>query len=165
MTEGRVVAYEAPYIVDDTHAANDLRLPDQVQTMVSEGRRSEAVKAFLRVVGAPAPVVALMPLMPAWKLMTGIAHTLPYDLSLVVGRQQGQPIPAGAYDGLTAPTLVIAGGKSPTYMRNAQAALAAAIPGARLVTLPGQTHMIKPKALAPVVADFLQSATRAPEPR
>jgi pimeloyl-ACP methyl ester carboxylesterase len=155
MTTGHVVAYEAPFIVDDTRAANDLELPDQVQAMVTEGRRSEAVKTFLRVVGAPAPMIALMPLTPPWKLMTGIAHTLPYDLSLVVPRQQGQPLPVDAYEGLTAPTLIIAGGKSPTYMRNAQAAIAAAIPGARLTTLPGQTHMIKPKAVAPVVAEFL----------
>jgi pimeloyl-ACP methyl ester carboxylesterase len=87
--------------------------------------------------------------------MTGIAHTLPYDLSLVVARQQGQALPVDAYEGLSAPTLIIAGGKSPIYMRNAQAAIAAAIPGARLTTLPGQTHMIKPKAVAPVVAEFL----------
>lgn len=157
MAEGRVVAYEAPFIVDDTHPANDPGLPGRVQALVDGGRRSEAVKTFLRVVGAPAPVVALMPLMPTWKRMTEVAHTLPYDLSLVVGRQQGQPLPAGAYEGVSATTLVIAGGKSPAYMRNAQAAIAAAVPGARLMTLPGQTHMIKPKAVAPVVADFLDA--------
>ena len=34
-------------------------------------------------------------------------------------------------------------------MRNAQAAIADAVPDARLTTLPGQTHMIKPKVVAP----------------
>ncbi|MCW2811328.1 MAG: putative hydrolase [Friedmanniella sp.] len=157
LVEGRVVAYEAPFIVDGSHAPNDPQLPEKVRALVEGGRRGEAVKTFLRVVGAPAPMVALMPLMPPWKRMTAVAHTLAYDLSLVVGRQQGQPLPAGAYAGVTAPTLVIAGGKSPAYMRNAQAAIAAAVPGARLLTLAGQTHMIKPKALAPVVAEFLLS--------
>jgi pimeloyl-ACP methyl ester carboxylesterase len=123
--------------------------------MVTAGRRGQAVKTFLRVVGAPAPMVALMPLTPPWKQMTAVAHTLPYDLSLVVDRQQGQPLPSGAYDGVTVPTLVIAGGKSPAYMQNAQAAIAAAVPGAELLTLPGQTHMIKAKPLAPVIAEFL----------
>lgn len=158
ITTGRLVAYEAPFIVDDTHTGNDPGLPEQVQAMVADGRRSEAVKTFLRVVGAPAAMIALMPLTPPWKLMTGIAHTLPYDLSMVIGRQQGQPLPAGAYDGLSAPTLIVAGGKSPAYLRNAQAAIAAAVPGAQLITLPGQTHMIKPKAVAPVIADFLTQA-------
>lgn len=74
MTAGRLVAYEAPFVLDDTHAANHPELPEQVQAMVSEGRRSEAVKTFLRVVGAPAPMIALMPLTPPWRLMTG-SHT------------------------------------------------------------------------------------------
>jgi hypothetical protein len=52
--------------------------------------------------------------------------------------------------------VVIAGGKSPTWMRNGQGAIAAALPRGRLETLPGQTHMIKPKAIAPVLAAFLR---------
>jgi len=56
---------------------------------------------------------------------------------------------------VTAPTLVIAGAKSPTYMRNAQAAIAEGVPDARLEVLPGQTHMIKPKAVASVLVAHL----------
>jgi pimeloyl-ACP methyl ester carboxylesterase len=152
----RLVCYESPAILDDSRAANDPQLPEQVGAMVERGRRGDAVKTFLRTVGAPAPVVLLMPLLPAWRSMTAVAHTLPYDLSLVVPNQQGRPLPAGYYDAVRCPTLVLAGGKSPAYMRNAQAAIAAAVPGARLETLPGQTHMVKAKAVAPVVERFLQ---------
>ena len=70
-------------------------------------------------------------------------------------RQQGEPLPAGYYDDVAPATLVIAGGKSPEYMRNAQAAIAAAARTRRLETLPGQTHMIKAAAVAPVVRSFL----------
>jgi hypothetical protein len=154
---GRLVVYESPFVVDDTRPANDLRLPERVQTMVEEGRRGDAVRTFLRTVGVPAPVVVLMRLLPAWKQMTGVAHTLPYDLSMVVALQQGRPLPAGYYDGVAAETLVIAGGRSPAWMRNAQAAVAEAVPLARLETLAGQTHMVKPKAVAPVVAAFLSA--------
>ena len=124
--------------------------------LVAQGRRADAVRTFMRTVGVPAPVVLLMPLMPAWKRMTAVAHTLPYDLSIVIGHQQGQPLPVGYYAQVTSETLVIAGGKSPTYMRNAQAAIARAVPHARLETLPGQTHMIKPKVVAPVLTAFLR---------
>lgn len=151
----RLAVYEAPFIVDDSHPANDVRLPERVQEMVENGQRAEAVRTFLRVVGVPAPFLALMRFMPAWKQMTGIAHTLPYDLSIVVPRQQGHPLPDGYYDEITVETLVLAGGKSPAYMRNAQAAIAAAVPRGRLVTLPGQTHMVKAKVTAPVLAEFL----------
>jgi pimeloyl-ACP methyl ester carboxylesterase len=126
-----------------------------MRSMVERGRRSEAVKTFLRTVGAPAAMVAVMRLTPVWKRLTGVAHTLPYDLALVIDLQQGRPIPDGTYDAVAQPTLVIAGGKSPAYLRNAQVAVAEAVPDARLETLPGQTHMIRAKATAPVVAAHL----------
>jgi hypothetical protein len=151
----RLVVYEAPFILDDTHPANDPRLPEQVQALVDAGRRGEAVKTFMRTVGVPGPFITMMRLMPAWRKMTGIAHTLPYDLSLVVPHAQGVPLPGGYYDDVEQDTLVLAGGKSPAYMRNAQEAIAGAVPRGRLETLPGQTHMIKPKAVAPVVTAFL----------
>jgi pimeloyl-ACP methyl ester carboxylesterase len=152
----RLAVYESPAIVDGTRPPNDPRLPESVAALVAQGRRPEAVRTFLRTVGVPAPVVGLMRFLPAWKQMTAVAHTLPYDLALVIGQQQGRPLPAGCYDAVTSPTLVLAGGKSPTYMRNAQAAIADAVPGARLETLPGQTHMIKAKVVAPVLAAFLE---------
>jgi pimeloyl-ACP methyl ester carboxylesterase len=152
----RLAVYESPFIVDHTHPANDPRLPEHVAEMVEEGRRADAVRTFLRTVGMPAPFLWLMRFLPAWKQMTAVAHTLPYDLTLVVGHQQGRPLPDGYYDDVAVDTLVMAGGKSPAYMRNAQAAIAAAVPRARLETLPGQTHMVKAKVVAPVVADFLR---------
>lgn len=152
----KLVLYEAPFIVDDTHPANDPRLPERLQRLVEEGRRGEAVATFLRTVGVPAPFVLLMRVMPAWRKMTATAHTLPYDLSIVVDQQQGRPLPPG-YANVEADTLVLAGGKSPEYMRNAQGAVAAAVPRARLEVLPGQTHMVRAKAVAPVVTDFLRS--------
>ncbi len=153
----RLVVYEAPFIVDDTHPANDPGLPEQVQQMVEAGRRGAAVSTFLRVVGVPAPVTWLMRLMPAWRKMTATAHTLPYDLAIVVEHQQGEPLPPGYYAHVAADTLVVAGGKSPAYLRNAQAAIADAVPGARLEVLPGQTHMVRAQVLAPVVTRFLRS--------
>jgi pimeloyl-ACP methyl ester carboxylesterase len=151
----RLAVYELPFIVDDTHPSNDPQLPRRVEVLVAEGRRGDAVKTFMRTVGAPGPMIAMMRLMPVWKKLTGVAHTLPYDLSLVIEHEQGRPLPDGYYDAVSAETLVIAGGKSPEYMRNAQAAIAEAVPNARLEVLSGQTHMIKAKVVAPVLAEFL----------
>jgi pimeloyl-ACP methyl ester carboxylesterase len=153
----RLAVYEAPFIVDDTHAPNDPDLPAQLQAMVDDGRRGDAVRTFMKVVGAPAPMIAVMRLFPVWKQLTKVAHTLPYDLSIVVPFEQGKPLPAGYYAEVKPETLVIAGGKSPEYMRNAQAAIAEQLPHGRLLTLPGQTHMIKAKATAPVLIDHFRS--------
>jgi pimeloyl-ACP methyl ester carboxylesterase len=151
----RLALYEAPFIVDDTHAPNDPELPARLRALVEQGRRGDAVRLFLRTVGAPGPMIALMRLMPVWKKLTGVAHTLPHDLTIVIDHEQGRPLPEGLYDAVAAPTLVIAGGKSPDYLRNAQAAVAEAVPDGRLETLPGQTHMIKAKVTAPVVVAHL----------
>ncbi|HLN78034.1 MAG TPA: alpha/beta hydrolase [Nocardioidaceae bacterium] len=151
----RIAVYEAPFIVDDARSAIDPHLPQRMQAMVDDGHRGEAVRTFLRTVGVPAPFIALMRFMPSWKQLTAVAHTLPYDLSIVIDHQQGRPLPAGYYDAVRSETIVVAGGKSPVYMRNAQAAIAAGVPHARLETLAGQTHMVKPKVLAPVLASFL----------
>lgn len=135
----RLVIYEAPFVVDGTPDANDPRMPERTKELVDAGRRGDAVRLFRRTVGMPSAMVPLMRLMPPWKKMTGIAHTLPSDLSIVIGHQQGRPLPAGYYDAVVPETLVMAGGKSPAYMQNAQAAIATAVPHARLQTLAGQT--------------------------
>src|SRR4051795_239041 len=151
----RLAVYEAPDILDDTHAPNAPDLPEQVQALVDAGHRGAAVALFMKTVGAPGPMVAVMRLLPVWRKLTSVAHTLPYDLRLVIDHQQGRPLPEGVYDAVGQPTLVIAGGKSPQYMKNAEAAVASALSHGRLETLPGQTHMIKAKVTAPVVAAHL----------
>lgn len=149
----KLALYEAPFILDDTRPPNAQDLPEQIESLVAADRRSDAVKLFMRTVGVPAPMLAMMPIFPVWKGMTNVAHTIAYDFRIVVPFEQGQPLPAGYYAGVSPEAIVIAGGKSPTYMRNAQAAIADQLPSGRLVTLKGQTHMVKAKATAPVLVE------------
>jgi len=149
----RLAVFEAPFVVDDEKPPTAPDFPQQLQAMVDADRRGDAVKAFMCLVGAPAPMVAIMRLTPVWKTMKRVAHTLPYDLSIVTKFEQGQPLPTAYYDAISTPTLVLAGGKSPAWMRNAQTAISDAVPGSRLETLPGQTHMLKPKAVVEVLAE------------
>jgi pimeloyl-ACP methyl ester carboxylesterase len=151
----RIAVYEAPFIVDDTHDPNDPALGDRTRELVEAGRNGDAVRLFMKTVGAPGVMVGVMRLLPVWRKLTAVAPTLPHDYRIVLDRQQGQPLPEHAYDAVSQPTLVITGGKSPTYMKNSQAAIVAALPDGRLEELPGQTHMIKAKVTAPIVASHL----------
>jgi pimeloyl-ACP methyl ester carboxylesterase len=151
---GKVALYEPPFLVADTHAPNDAHLGARTQQLVDEGRRGDAVKLFLRTVGVPAPARAMMRLLPVWKRLCAVAHTLPHDYALVLGHQQGKPLPDDYLSGVTTPALVIVGGKSPLYMKNAQAAVAAALPNGTLTELPGETHMVRGKATVPVLREF-----------
>jgi len=40
-------------------------------------------------------VLTMLRLMPtAWKALTAVAHTLPYDAAIMGGYQEGRPLPA-----------------------------------------------------------------------
>ena len=149
----KLALYEAPFIVDDSRPTTE-RDWVRIAGAVAANRRSEAVKLFLKLVGVPAFFIAVMPLMPMWSKLIAIAHTLPYDGAIVGDNQRGKPLPTGRWASVTVPALVIDGGKSPAWMRHGNRSLASILPNARYQTLEGQTHMLKPKAHAPILVEF-----------
>jgi pimeloyl-ACP methyl ester carboxylesterase len=150
----RLVAYEAPFIVDDSRAPIPAGYAAELDALLAAGRRGDAVRLFMRQVGLPRILVALMRLMPAWGKLKGVAHTLPYDAATLRGLQAGEPLPADRFSAVTTPTLALVGGKSPAWLHHGMRALAEVLPNAQLRVLEGQTHMVKAKALAPVLVDF-----------
>ncbi len=154
----RLALYEAPYVIDHTHEPLPPTFIADTKSLVANNRRSEAVKKFMRYVGTPSFMVLIMPLLPFWKKLTAIAHTLPNDLEIIAPHHNGHPFPEGKWSSVTVPTLVMAGGKSPAYMQNAMKAWAKALPNAEHQTLDGQTHMVKQTVLAPALIDFFALA-------
>lgn len=151
----RLAVYEAPFVVDGTRKPVPDDFLAQFQRLVAADERSKALRLFMITgVGAPPVAVHLMRLMPVWRKLKAVAPTLPYDMQILDGCQVGRPLPAGRWDAIAVPTLVMDGGKSPQWMRNGARALAAAVPAAEYRTLEGQTHMLKPEAVAPVLTEF-----------
>ncbi len=148
----RLAVYEPPFILDSSHPADDPGFTDRLRDLVARGRRTRAVQAFLRLLGVPAPVVLVMPLLPVWKKLTASADTLPHDFEIVSPYRRGLPLGDGHYAGITVPTLLIAGGKSPQYMQQAPVHIAAQIHDATTAILPGQTHEVDAAVIAPVLA-------------
>jgi pimeloyl-ACP methyl ester carboxylesterase len=151
----KLALYEAPFIVDDSRSTTE-RDWMRIAEAVSAGRRSEAVKTFLKSVGVPALFIAVMPLMPMWSKLKAVAHTLPYDGAIMGDSQKGKPLPAGRWASVTVPALVTDGGKSPAWMHQGNRSLASVLPNARYQTLEGQTHMLQPKAHAPILVEFFK---------
>jgi pimeloyl-ACP methyl ester carboxylesterase len=151
----KLALYEAPLIVDDCRSMTE---DDWVRigAAVAADRRSDAVKLFLKSVGVPGFFIALMRLLPMWSKLKAVAHTLPYDGAIVKDNQRGKPLPASQWASVTVPALVMDGGKSPVWMRNANRSLASVLPNAQYRTLEGQTHMLKPKAHAPMLVEFFK---------
>lgn len=152
----KLALFEAPFFVDDTRAPLPSDFIPRLDQAVAADQRGEAVTMFMKLVGVPAFFIAVMRFMPPWKKLKGIAHTLPYDMRIVSEHQWGKPLPRRRWAGATMPAMVIDGGKSPQWMRNATRELAGVLPNARYETLPGQTHMVQAKVLAPVLVKFFE---------
>jgi pimeloyl-ACP methyl ester carboxylesterase len=156
-----VAGYEAPLIADRSRptTAEDWT---RIREAIAAGRRGAAVQLFLRSVGVPAPVLAVMRLLPLWSKLKAIAHTLPYDGAIIEPHQHGTPPQRAEWSAVTIPALVVAGGSSPDWMRNGNRALADALPNGRYETLPGQTHNLRPAAHVGILTEFGRGAA---EPR
>jgi pimeloyl-ACP methyl ester carboxylesterase len=126
-------------------------LPEQLDALARAGKRSEAAELFLtRGVGVPAPGVERIKASPAWPSLTALAHTLRYDATLT--RDPHGVLALGAR--VEVPTLLVTGEKSEAWMRAGVERLANAIPGARYVSLAGQTHDVQAEPLAELLFDF-----------
>ncbi|GLZ44467.1 alpha/beta hydrolase [Actinomycetospora sp. NBRC 106375] len=150
---GRVVAHEAPWRVGGADADGRRDLAVATMTALREGRDDDAAAAFLGgfPAAAPAPVERLRTT-PFWAGTVALAPSLPHDVALVTR----DVLPAARLAGLSVPLLALDGAASPAWVRDAIAALAAAVPGAEHRTMPGQEHFVVPAVLAPVVAEYLE---------
>jgi pimeloyl-ACP methyl ester carboxylesterase len=140
-----LAVYEPPYGAGATAEFAD--------ELAASGRESEAASRFLLATGTPAEMLRQMQAVPYWAQMSAFAATLPYDVRLA-----SAGIPADGLSGISVPVLAVAGGASPDWARDAATAISAAVPGARSLVLPGQTHGVAQDALVPVLTEFFLGA-------
>lgn len=151
----KLALYEAPFVLDDSRDPVPEDYLDELQNLLKADKRSAAVKHFMKKgVGLPSVIVFFMPLMPAWSTLKSLAHTLPYDGLIVDDFVNGKPLPPNRWNSINIPTMVIDGEKSQTWMHNGMRSLAQHLPNARYHTLEGQSHIVKPEALAPALTGF-----------
>jgi pimeloyl-ACP methyl ester carboxylesterase len=147
----RVALYEPPFIAEGSRGAE----PDHVaalRVLLSGGRRGAAVKYFMAdMVRVPKPVVFMMQLMlPVWSKLKAVAHTLPYDATIM----GNWSVPTERAAQVHVPALVMHGGKTDARLSRAAVALSAALPNAETRVLAGQDHNVAAGALAPVLREF-----------
>lgn len=147
----RLALYEPPFITDNSRTPTPDDFIPRLNEMIAENRRGDAVRYFMKLVGMPLIMVHAMRFFPGWRKLKAVSHTLSNDLAIVFEHQKGRPLPGDRWISASMPTTVLAGGSSPEWMRNSMKALADVLPNASLKTLEGQTHMVKPIVLAPVV--------------
>lgn len=145
-----LAVYEPPYTPSASGLQYKACCTSRLHRLLTTGDRAGAVELFLSVTGVPADMIARMRRAPLWSDLVAMAHTLAYDDALL----GNGAIPAARFASVTARTLVICGGSSPTPARQSTRALAETLPRARHRTLTGQTRELAPQAMAPVLAEF-----------
>jgi pimeloyl-ACP methyl ester carboxylesterase len=73
----------------------------------------------------------------AWRARVAAAHTLVRELLA----EEAYRFDARRFASFQVPTLILAGGDSPAFLRQSCELAAAALPGSRIVTMPGQRHI------------------------
>ena len=148
----KLALYEPPFIVDGSRPPLPQDFATQLKELASSGRRGDAAELFMtKAAEVPVEVVAQMRQAPFWPGVEAVAHTLIYDTTIM---GDNNALPTERVASVAVPTLVIDGGASPVWMRNAAQAVAEALPNAQHRTLEGQTHNVAPDALAPVLEEF-----------
>ncbi|MEZ3180261.1 alpha/beta hydrolase [Streptomyces pimonensis] len=147
-----VAVYETPYAMSSDALEERARYTERLTAALAEGRRGDAVELFLRLTGLGEDVIQGARQSPMWAGMESIAPSLAYD-DAVMGDGS---VPRGLLASVRVPVLSIAGDASPAWMREAARAIAQSVPRGTCRTLGGQTHMVEPDVLAPVLAEFFR---------
>lgn len=146
-----VAAYEPPYVDDGGENGGALH-QTRLERLLAEGRRGGAVKYFMKdMVGAPAAAVMTMRMMPwVWGKLVAVAHTLPYDAAVMTEFR----VPRARFASIRVPAVAMNGSRTDPRLQQAARTVASAIPGGTHRSLEGQSHMVNPEVLAPVVTEF-----------
>jgi pimeloyl-ACP methyl ester carboxylesterase len=155
----RLAVYEPPMTVDDEREPLPGDYLEHLEELIATDRRGEAVAYFLTVgVGIPIEVVDGMREGEMWPYLEALAPTIPNDGRFVHDLMQGKALPQDRWAKVTMPVLVLEGGESPPWIRNAAHALADLLPDARLRTLEGQDHGAADDVLVPEIVAFLRGS-------
>lgn len=106
--------------------------------LLAQGRREEVVIALLRdLAGMTAEQLERAMSLPSWPNRVAAAHTVVRETRA----ENEYRFDPGWFASLRVPTLLLAGADSPLDLAASTDALAAALPGARVVTMAGQGHV------------------------
>jgi len=149
----RLAVFEPVLVVDGSMPTGwadeidaQLARGDVAAALVTGMRAAQMGPAFIRKL--PRPLLERMTAAMMDRTDGGIpsfrelASTLPYDGRIVAERAGS----ADRYAAVTAPTLLIGGGKSPAYLKTALAALDRTLPDVRRVEIPGVGHGVTENA-------------------
>jgi pimeloyl-ACP methyl ester carboxylesterase len=153
---GRLVLYEPGLGIP--YPAGSI---EEVEAALAAGDAETALLLVLvGIVGMTDEEIASLRSGPRWPAMLASAPTVPRECRA----EDGWTYRPGAFEGLSAPTLLLAGTESPPVLREATDRALAAIPGARVELLHGHAHLAyrsDPAMVAAVIRSFVSGSAAA----
>lgn len=150
----KIALYEPPYVYEKDSAQSKIDHGANLNSLLASDKRGEAMKYFMvKMVGMPAIVGFIMQLMPMFRKLKTVAHTLPYDAA-VMG---DFTVPTERIARITNKALIAGGGKSPATLHNAVQSVADILPNKELRWLEGETHNVNSQALASLLIEFFSA--------
>lgn len=143
--------YDASYVSTAEDKEDYKAIKASIETLLKQSKNAQAIKTFLIEIGMPRVFAYLLPLFPGWKKMKQLAPTLMYDIMLT----EDLP-PTKRFQGITVPTLILAGDKNPDSIKNVYLQLSKCIPNNQHHLLRGRDHMASMKTLMPYLQKFLK---------
>jgi len=154
----KLAVYEPPFIIDDSRPPVPQDYVPHLNELIAAGRRDEAVEYFMTdAMLVPAEMVAQMRQSPMWPQIEAVAHTIPYDGTIMGDTMSGNPSTIRKWASVTVPTLVMVGGASPAFFHNGTQTLVDILPNARHRLFPGQDHGVADEVLVPALVEFFKS--------
>lgn len=132
----RLIVYEPP--IPGRPPETPSAVVDQMQDLVTRGDLETALVLFFReIVGMSAPELDAFRRLPMWQARIPLASTIPREFAI----DRTRPFNPERFAGLETPVLLMVGGDSPPYFRQAIELLHATLPDNRIAVLPGQRHV------------------------
>jgi pimeloyl-ACP methyl ester carboxylesterase len=148
----KLILWEPPFALDEDGPRRHHEYTTKLGKLLAERRHGDAMELFMTYVGLPPEMIAGIRQSPMWPGLEEVAPSLAYDAAAMGDNS----IPTEQLADLTTPTLVLDGGASPAFLRDAAQATAKVLPNGSHGTLHGQDHNVAPGVLAPAVTQFLK---------
>ncbi|WP_336364757.1 alpha/beta fold hydrolase [Halalkalicoccus salilacus] len=143
-----------PYIFDEA-------VVSELEALLDEGENEQALVVFYReVLGLPSEALEAFQSDPSWHARLDCAHTIPRELRAPMDAE----FDLDRVSRLTIPTLVMVGGESPQWGKDAMEALDDALPNSRIAVLEGQGHFAMNTAPELFVEEVLAFVRSPSEP-
>jgi pimeloyl-ACP methyl ester carboxylesterase len=146
----RLALLEPPLQDDDAPRPDPLTA--ELEALIAEGRRSDAVARFHESIGVPDEFVEQMRSSPAWAKWEAVAPTLVYDCKL------SDATDSALLESVEVPALVLDSEGSGEDLTGWAATVASRLPNATHRSLAGEWHVVADETLAPVLIEFFGSA-------